>query len=160
MTLSPTPSSATKVIEREQRPSPLQLIVIVGLLTFSALQLAWLGWKHDPRVHVAAPIAIMLAVMLLVAAAIVVLKALGRGDHLDWLAAPILLGMTVSFGWVGFFGDPRYCSAQGPLLLPLPSCHTGFKAFAVMLLLMTAMAARSTWRRWRFIVSRKPPRAM
>lgn len=158
MTSTPTSTSTAGAADRDRRPSALFLIVVVGLMTFTAVRVAWLGWKHDPRVHVAAPIAFVLAFVMLAGATMVVLKSLGRGEQVEWLVVPVLLGMGVTAGWIGLYGQEQHCSSRGPLFLPRPSCHTAFSGAAVILLLMAAMAAHGWWRRWRFTASRKPPR--
>jgi hypothetical protein len=134
------------------------VIVSVGLMTFAAACVAWLGWKHDPRVHVPTPIAFVVAFVMLAVAAMVVLKSLGRGEQLEWLVVPVLLGMGVTCGWIGLYGQERSCGSRGPLFLPLPSCHTAFTGAALILLLMAALAAFGWWRRWWLTKSRKPPR--
>ena len=149
MTPTPTSTSTTDAAERERRPSTPFVIVSVGLMTLTAVSVAWLAWKRDPQVHVSAPIAFVLAFVMLAGAAMVLLKVVGRGEHLEWLVAPVLLGMGVTCGWIGLYGKERYCSSRGPLWLPLPSCRTAFGGSAAILLLMAAMAARGWWQRRR-----------
>lgn len=149
--MTPTPSSTSDKVAPagERRPPALFVIVGVGLMTFAAIRIAWLAWKHDPQVHVPAPIAFVLAFVMLAAAAMVLLKVFGRGRHPEWLVVPVLLGMGVTSGWIGLRGNEQYCSSRGPLLLPLPGCRTAFSGFAVILLLMAAMAGHGWWRRRR-----------
>lgn len=158
MTSIPPSGSTSDPAGRERRPSLSILVLSVGLMAFSALRIVWLAARHDPQVHVPAPVAYTLAFVMLSGSTMALLKVLGHGEHMDWLAVPLMLGMTVTFGWVGLYGDPRYCSSSGPLLLPMPSCHTAFTGAAVLMLLMTWLAARTWWRRWR-LASRRPPDA-
>lgn len=156
MTSIPPSGSTGNDAERVPRRSVPVIVFAVALMAFSALRVVWLAWKHDPQVHVPVPVAYTLAFVMLTGSTMALLKVLGHGEHMDWLAAPLMLGMTITFGWVGLYGDPRYCSSRGPLLLPTPSCHVAFTGAAVLMLLMTWLAAR-TW--WRSIVARRSARA-
>jgi len=158
MPTNPPSGTAGNDARNAERPPVAVTIVAARVMSLSALLMIRLSLRHDPRVHVPAPIAFVLAFVMLIGSAMAVLKVLGRGEHLDWLAVPLLLGMTVTIGWVGLYGDPRYCSSSGPLWMPLPSCHVAFTAAAALMLLVTWIAARSWWRRWRFAASRRPPR--
>lgn len=122
------------------------IILAVGVMVFSAINIVRLSLRHDPRVHVPTPIALVIAFVMLAGSTMAVLTVLGRGQHMGWLAAPLMLGMTVTFGWVGLYGDPRYCSSSGPFWVPMPSCHVAFTGAAVLMLLVTWLAARSWWR--------------
>ena len=156
--IPPSDTSGTEA-ERTPRQSLGVILFAIGLMAFSALRVVWLAWKHDPQMHVPTPVAYILAFVMLSGSTMALLKVLGHGDHMDWLAVPLMLGMTITFGWVGLYGDPRYCSSSGPVFLPLPSCHVAFSAVALLMLLMTWLAARTWWRRWRLAASRRPPHA-
>jgi hypothetical protein len=105
-----------------------------------------LSLRHDPQVHVPTPIVFVLAFVMLSGSLMAVLTVLGRGKRMDWLAAPLILGMAITFGWVGLYGDPRYCSSSGPFWVPMPSCHAAFTGAAVLMLFVAWLAARSWWR--------------
>ncbi len=65
----PSDNSTGNTAKRDRQSSALFVIVAVALLCVSAIQVAWLAWKHDPRVHVPARVAFFLAFVLLPAAA-------------------------------------------------------------------------------------------
>lgn len=157
MTSIPPSGTATTDAERAPRPPVAWVIFAAGLMDFSALRIVWLVSRHDPQVHVPAFVAYLLAFVMVAGSTMGVLKVLGRGEHMDWLVVPLLLGMTVIFGWVGLYGDPRSCSSRGPIWMPMPSCHVAFTGAAMLMLLVTWLAARSWWRGWRFGVTPKPP---
>lgn len=131
---------------RTERPPVAVVMLGAGVMSFAALNMIRLGLRHDPRMHVPTPIAFVLAFVMLTGSMMAVLTVLGRAEYVNWLAAPLLLGMTVLFGWVGLYGDPHYCSSGGPVWMPVPSCHVAFTGAAMLLLLMTWLVARSWWR--------------
>ena len=154
--MSSTPSSSTGSSQKSTERPPVAIIILAAaLMGFSALHIVWLALKHDPQVHVPVSIALVLAFVMLSGAMMAVLKVTGHGEHMDWLAAPLMLGMTVCFGWVGLYGDPKYCSSSGPIWMPMPSCHVAFTVVSVLMLLVTWLAAR-TW--WRSVVARRSAR--
>ena len=141
------PSDSTGNGARPTERPPVAVVVLgAGVMSFSALNMIRLSLRHDPQVHVPTPIVFVLAFVMLAGSLMAVLKVLGRGQHMDWLAAPLILGMAVTFGWVGLYGDPRYCSSSGPFWMPMPSCHVAFTGAAMLMLLVTWLAARAWWR--------------
>lgn len=146
MTSTPPSSTTANDARRTERPPVTVVVLGAGVMSFSAFYMVWSSLRHDPQVHVPTPIALVLAFVMLSGSTMAVLKVIGRGQHMDWLAAPLILGMAVTFGWVGLYGDPRYCSSSGPFWLPMPSCHLAFTGAAVLMLLVAWLAARSWWR--------------
>lgn len=155
--MTPTPTSRTTAndAERPQRSQVVAIILGAAVMGFSALHIVSLSLRHDPQVHVPTPVALVLAFVMLSGSLMAVLKVLGFGQHMDWLAAPMILGMAITFGWVGLYGDPRYCSSSGPFWMPMPSCHVAFTGAAALMLLVAWLAAR-TW--WRSVVARRSTR--
>lgn len=146
MTSIPPTDTTGNAADRTPRQSKVVIIIAAGLMAVAALRIVRLSLRHDPQVHVPTPIAFVLAFVMLAGSMMAVLTVLGRGAHMDWLAAPLMLGMTVIFGWVGLYGDPRYCSSSGPFWMPMPSCHVAFTGAAMLMLLVTWLAARAWWR--------------
>src|SRR5690348_837719 len=98
--IPPSDTSGTEA-ERTPRQSLAVILFAIGLMAFSALRVVWLAWKHDPQMHVPTSVAYILAFVMLSGSTMALLKVLGHGDHMDWLAVPLMLGMTTIFGWVG-----------------------------------------------------------
>jgi hypothetical protein len=146
MTSAPSSNTKRGTTDGDRRPPIVVLLLGIGLMSFSALRVVWLAARHDPQVHVPVPVAYVLAFVMLTGSAMALLKVLGYGDRMQWLALPLILGMAVTFGWVGLYGDERYCSSKGPPWVPLPSCHTAFTGAAVLMLLMAAVGVRGWWR--------------
>jgi uncharacterized membrane protein len=146
MTSTPPSGTTAKASTPDERPPVAVIILGAGVMSFSALNMIRLSLRHDPQVHVPTPIVFVLAFVMLSGSLMAVLKVLGRAQRMDWLAAPLILGMAITFGWVGLYGDPRYCSSSGPIWVPMPSCHVAFTGASVLMLFVAWLAARSWWR--------------
>lgn len=137
-----------------REPSTGMKVVIVALLSFSAINVARLAYLRDPALKAPPLIGYVIAVTLLCAVAAVVVKMFGR-DIGEWAALPILLGLASTSAWVAFSKNPT-CRTTSNIPFLHVNCRVGFGFGAVVLLFMTWMLLRGWWRRARFAAERRP----